>query len=60
MVNKVEYRRPSEDSDGSVWFTHVKIRNNDNMRTMFFIFGQHSLKRLIELDASLAISFYDI
>lgn len=60
MVESVEYNRPSTDLDGSIEFTHMKFRNNDNMKTMFFIFGQYNIKWLIELDASLARPIKDI
>ena len=43
---------PFNESDGRVRFTYMKLWNNDNMRTIFFIFGQYSSKEPIELDAS--------
>lgn len=36
MMNIVEYRRPQADSNGSFWFTEMKVRNDDDVRTMFF------------------------
>jgi hypothetical protein len=38
-VDGVEYRRPSTDSAGSVRFSRMKLMNDDDMRTMFSIFG---------------------
>jgi len=55
-VDGVEYRRPSTDSAGSVRFTRMKLINNDEMRTMFSIFGQFSTRGSIELDALLVRS----
>lgn len=40
-------------------FIHMKLCNDDK-RVMFSIFGQYSLKRTIELDHSLLISFHGI
>jgi len=34
----------------------MKLTNDDKVRTMFFVFGQHSTRGLIELDASLVRS----
>ena len=41
------------DSAGSVWFSQMKLMNDDDVRTMFSIFGQFSTRGPIELDASL-------
>jgi len=49
----VEYRCPLSDSAGSLRFSWKKLTNDDNVRTMFFVFGQHSTRGSIELDASL-------
>jgi len=34
----------------------MKLTNDDDMRTMFSVFGQHSTRGPIELDASLVRS----
>jgi len=49
----VEYRCPLFDSTGSLRFNRMKLTNDDDVRTMFFVFGQHSTRGPIELDASL-------
>ena len=38
----------------------MKLRNDDNVRTMFSIFGQYSTTRPIELEASLVKFVGDI
>jgi len=38
----------------------MKIQNNDDVRTMFSIFDQHSLKGPIKLNTTLVWSFQDI
>ena len=38
----------------------MKLINDDDVRTMFSIFGQYSTRRLIELDASLVKSVEQI
>jgi hypothetical protein len=38
----------------------MKFRNDDDVRTMFSIFGQYIRKELIELDASLVIFVEEI
>nr|ABD32829.1 hypothetical protein MtrDRAFT_AC150440g14v2 [Medicago truncatula] len=52
----VEYRCPSSNSAGSHRFSWMKLKNDDDMRTMLFVFGQHSTRGPIELDASLVRS----
>jgi len=52
----VEYRCPSPDSAGSLRFSWMKLTNDDDVRTMFSIFGLHSTRGPIELDASLVRS----
>ena len=52
----VEYRCPLSDSAGSLRFNRMKLTNDDDVRTMFSIFGQHTTRGPIELDASLVIS----
>ena len=38
----------------------MKLKNDDDMRTMFLIFGQYSTKGPIKLDASLVRSVEEI
>ena len=52
MRNDVEYRRPLTDSFGSPWFSGMKRMNDDDVRTMFSIFGQYNTRASFELDAS--------
>jgi len=52
-VDGVEYRRPSTDSVEGVRFIRMKLMNDDNVRTMFYIFCQFSTRGPIELDALL-------
>jgi len=52
----VEYRCPLSDLAGSLWFSRMKLTNDDDVRTMFSIFGHHSARGPIELDASLVRS----
>jgi len=59
-MDNVEYRCPSIESDGSVWFTQIKFRNDDDVRRMLSIFGQYGSKGPIKMEASLIISFEDI
>ncbi|KEH33390.1 hypothetical protein MTR_3g437460 [Medicago truncatula] len=56
MVDGIEYRRLSIDSVGSVRFIWMKLMNEEDVRTMFSIFGQYSIRGPIELDASLVRS----
>jgi len=49
----VEYWCPLSDSAESL---RLKLTNDDDVRTMFAIFGQHSTRGPIELDASLVRS----
>jgi len=55
-----EYRCPLSDSAGSPWFNRMKLTNEDDVRTMFSIFGQHNSRWPIELDASLVRSVEQI
>ena len=52
----VEYRCPLSDSAGSLRFSRMKLTNDDDVRTMFSVFGHHSTRGPIELDASLVRS----
>ena len=52
----VEYRCPLSDSAGSLRFSRMKLTNDDDVRTMFSVFGQHNARGPIELDASLVRS----
>ena len=56
MVYGVEYRRPSTDSAKSVRFNRMKLMNDDDVRTMFLIFGQYNTRGPIEFDTSLVRS----
>jgi len=49
----VEYRCPLSGSTGSLRFSRMTLTNDDDMRTMFSVFGQHSTRGPIELNASL-------
>jgi len=53
-VDRDEYRRLLTDSTGSVRFSRMKLMNDDDVRTMFSIFGQYSTRGLIELDSSMS------
>jgi len=59
-LNSVGYLRPSMESNRSFWLTQMKLHNDDDVRLIYSIFGQHSLYGPIEFDASLARSFRDI
>jgi len=59
-VDGVDYWRPSTDSARIVQFSRMKLENDDDMRTVFSIFGQYSTKEPIELDASLVRSVEQI
>ena len=37
-----EYRCPFSDSVGSLRFSRMKLKNDDDVRTMFSVFGQHN------------------
>jgi len=52
----VEYRFPLSDLAGSLRFSQMKLMNDDDVRTMFSVFAQHSTRGPIELDASLVRS----
>jgi len=49
----VKYRCPLSDPAGSLHFSHMKLTNDDDVRTMFSVFAQHNTRGPIELDASL-------
>jgi len=55
-MDGVDYRRPSTDSVWTVRFSRMKLMNDDDVTTMFSIFGQYSTKGPIELDALLVRS----
>ena len=40
----VEYWCPMFDSAGSLRFNRMKLKNDDDVRTMFSVFGQHSTR----------------
>ena len=48
-----EYRCPLSDSAGSLRFSQMKLTNHHDVRTMFFVFGQHSTRGPIEIRALL-------
>jgi len=60
MVVGVKYRCPLSDSAGSLLFSRMKLTNNDDVRTMFSVFGQHSTRGPIKLDSSLVRSIEQI
>lgn len=37
---------------GSAQFTHMKLRSDDDVRTIFSIFGQYITRGQIEMDTS--------
>ncbi|KAK2415377.1 hypothetical protein QL285_037862 [Trifolium repens] len=55
-VTSVDYRKPSIRSDGSVTFSKMQLKNDDDVRTTFSIYFQYSTKGPIELDAKLTRS----
>jgi hypothetical protein len=55
-VTSVDYRKPSITPDGGVTFSKMELTNDDDVRTMFSIYSQHSTKGSIELDAELTRS----
>jgi len=55
-VVSVKYRCPLSNSVGSLRFSRMKLTNDDDVRTMFSVFDQHSTRGPIELDASLVRS----
>ncbi|PNX99484.1 hypothetical protein L195_g022750 [Trifolium pratense] len=60
-VTDVEYRRPSGTSNnGTLLFTNVKLRNNGDVITMFFVFSEFRSYVPIELDAKLVRSVENI
>ncbi|AES90434.1 hypothetical protein MTR_4g091120 [Medicago truncatula] len=56
-MESVEYQRPSINSVGRVQLSHMKLKNDDDARTMFSIFGPYNTKGMIELDTLLVKSF---
>jgi len=59
-MESVDYRRPLTDLDRSVQFTQMKLKNDDDVKTMFSLFGMYFSKGPTELDASFFRSFKDI
>jgi len=51
-----EFEMNLSDSARSLRFSQMKLTNDDDVKTMFFVFGQHSTRGPIELDASLVRS----
>ena len=56
----VDYRCPLSDSAGSLYFSRMKLTNDDDVRTMFSVFAQHSTRGPIELNASFVRSVEQI
>ena len=56
----VEYQRPLTDSTESVRFSRMKLMNDDDVWTMFSIFGQYSTIGPKDLDALLVRSVEQI
>ncbi|KEH42513.1 hypothetical protein MTR_1g069840 [Medicago truncatula] len=52
----VEYRCLLSNSVSSLRFSRMKLTNDDDVRTIFYVFGQYSTRGSIELDASLVRS----
>jgi hypothetical protein len=52
-VEDVWHERPWFDLDGRLTFSKMMLTNDDDMRSMFSIFGQHNMFSMIEMDASL-------
>jgi hypothetical protein len=59
-MDDVEYRRSSIDSAGAVRFSRMKLKNDNDMRTIFLIFGQYNSIGSIEFDASFIRSVENI
>jgi len=58
--DNVGYQRPSIDSTERFQFSQMMLKNDDDVRSMFSIFGRHNTFSTIELDVSLLRSFEDI
>ena len=56
----VDYRCPLSNSVGSLCFSRMKLTNDDDVRTMFSVFAQHSTRGPIELNASFVRSVEQI
>jgi len=56
----VEFRCSFSNSARSLRFRRMKLTNDDDVRTMFFVFGQHSTRGPIELDTLLVRSIEQI
>lgn len=57
LGRKSAVQRPSINSVGRVQFSHMKLKNDDDVRTMFSIFGPYNTKGMIELYTLLVRSF---
>jgi len=51
-VDGVRYRRPLIDSAGILQFRKMMLTNDDNMRSIFSIFGQHIIFSTINFEVS--------
>jgi len=55
----VDYRHLFVDLDGRVWFIYMKLQNDGDMRTMFYIFVQYCSKGPIKIDITLLRCYSD-
>jgi hypothetical protein len=59
-VEDIWYECPSFNSVGRLTLNRMMVTNDDDMRNMFSIFGQHNMFPTIEMDALLFRSSEDI
>jgi len=59
-VDDVGYRQPSINSIGRLQFSQMMLTNDDDVRSMFSIFGHHNMFSTIKLNFSLLRSSEDI
>ena len=59
-MEDIWYERPSFDSVGRLTFIQMILTNDDDVKSMFLIFGQHNMFPMIEMDASFLRSPEDI
>ena len=58
-VEYICYERPTLD-DGRIMFTRLELKNDDDVRSMFSIFWQHSMFPWIDMFVTLLRSTEDI
>jgi len=58
-VKYIWYERPTMD-DGKITFSHLELKNNDDVRRMFSIFWQHNMVLFIDMFVTLQRSTEDI